>query len=152
MKKTVYVLGNPLLPSDSLPLKLLPHLRESCPDFLFEILDPTEEISLSVEQDLILIDTIIGVKKVTVFHNLSSLALSPRVTVHDYDLPINLGMLQKLRKIKKITIIGVPQKRNLKEILREVINALYPAPKRPDLVGDEWLIKTRRAISQKPWV
>lgn len=125
MKKTIYVLGNPLLPSDSLPLKLLPHLRENCPDFLFEILDPTEEISLGVEQDLILIDTIIGVNKVTVFHNLSSLVLSPRVTVHDYDLPINLGMLQKLGKIKKITIIGIPSKGEIKEILKDVINLLY---------------------------
>lgn len=125
MNNTVYVLGNPLLRSDSLPLQLLPLLKKRCPHIDFDILDPTEELIFNTNQDLTLIDTVIGIDKVTVFHDLSCFAYSPRITVHDYDLPINLGILQKLKKIKNITIIGVPKTGNVEEILQEVINALY---------------------------
>lgn len=125
MKKTIYVLGNPLLKSDSLPLKLLPLLKKHCPDIDFDILDPTEELIFNSNQDLILVDTVIGITKVTIFHDLSSFAFSPRVTVHDFDLPINLGILQKLKKIKNITIIGIPAKGKEEVILKEIIDLLY---------------------------
>lgn len=125
MKKTVYVLGNPLINIDSLPIKLLPKLRLLCPQIHFEILDPTEEIQLKNTQDLILIDSVIGIDKVTIFHDLDFFAYSPRVTIHDYDLPINLKLMQKLGKIKKFTIIGVPANGNKQKILNEIINLLY---------------------------
>lgn len=125
MKRIVYVLGNPLIIIDSLPFKLLPKLRQLCPQFNFEILDPTEELQLADSQDFTCIDTIIGIDKVTVFHDLDFFAYSPRVTVHDYDLPLNLGLMQKLGKLKRITIIGVPAKGNQAKILNEVINSLY---------------------------
>lgn len=125
MKRIVYVLGNPLIITDSLPFKLLPKLRQLCPQFNFEILDPTEELQLADSQDCTFIDTIIGIDKVTVFYDLDFFAYSPRVTVHDYDLPLNLGLMQKLGKLKRITIIGVPAKGNQTKILHEVINSLY---------------------------
>lgn len=124
-KKKIYVLSNPLVGEDILPLKLLPKLQQLCKAFDFEILDPTEEIPSDINEELILIDTVIGIDKVTVFHDLNHFAFSPRVTVHDFDLPINLGILQKLKKIKNLTIIGVPTKGNLSKILNEVINTLY---------------------------
>ena len=126
MKRIVYVLGNPLVDIDSLPIKLLPKLRRLCPVFNFEKLDPTEELSLlENNQDLLLIDSVIGIDKVTIFHDLDFFAYSPRVTVHDYDLPINLKLMQKLGKIKKFTIIGVPANGNKQKILNEIINLLY---------------------------
>lgn len=124
MKRIVYILGNPLITIDSLPMKLLPKLRQFCPQFNFAILDPTEELQ-SEYQDFTCIDTVLGIDKVTVFHDLDFFAYSPRVTVHDYDLPLHLGLLQKLGKLKKITIIGVPAKSNEVKILHEVINSLY---------------------------
>ncbi len=125
MKKTVYVLGNPLVNIDSLPIKLLPKFKLLCPQIHFEILDPAEEIQLKHNQDLILIDSVIGIDKVTIFHDLDFFAYSPRVTVHDYDLPINLKLMQKLGKIKKFTIIGVPANGNKQKVLNEIINLLY---------------------------
>ena len=124
MKKNIYVLGNPLVDKDKIPLRLLPKLRELCPQWLFLPLDPTEEVS-ELDEDLILVDTVIGIHKLTVYHDLRHFALSPRVTVHDYDLPINLGLMQKLGKIKNVTVIGIPNSGNMNEILMEVINFLY---------------------------
>lgn len=124
MRKIVYVLGNSFLSGDSLPVRLLPQLQKQCPQFNFSVLDPTEELQLE-GQDFTCIDTVLGIDKVTVFHDLDFFAYSPRVTVHDYDLPLNLGLMQKLGKLKRITIIGVPAKGNQAKILHEVINSLY---------------------------
>ena len=125
MKKSVYVLGNPLVNIDSLPIKLLPLLKQYCPQINFKILDPSEELQLENNQDLILIDSVVGINKVTVFHDLDFFAYSPRVSVHDYDLPINLKLMQKLGKVKKFTIIGVPANGDKQKILNEIINLLY---------------------------
>ena|SRR3990170_1543595 len=125
MKKIIYVLGNQVVDIDRIPLKLLPKLQDLCPQFDFVRLDPTEEIQIDETRELILIDSVIGIDKVTVFHDLNYLSLSPRVTVHDYDLPINLGLLQKLDKVKKITIIGIPAVGEVNRILNEVIDTVY---------------------------
>ena len=125
MKKIIYILGNPLVNIDSLPSKLLPKLQNSCPQFNFEVLDPTEEVQLDNSNNLVLIDSILGIDKVTIFHDLDFFAYSPRVTAHDYDLPINLKLMQKLGKLKKFTIIGVPAKGKEEKILNEIINLLY---------------------------
>jgi hypothetical protein len=120
MKRNVYVLGNPLVPKDCLPLKLIPHLRKKIPEFNFIHLDPTEEIDLSKNRELIFLDTVIGIKKVKKFHSLNHWNLSPRVSPHDYDLPLQLGLLAKLKKISKLTIIGIPENGKLENILEEI--------------------------------
>lgn len=125
MKRIVYVLGNPLVNIDSYPIKLLPKLRKLCPLYNFEILDPTEELQLEDSQDITLIDSVVGIDKVTIFNDLGYFAYSPRVTVHDYDLLVNLKLMQKLGKLKNFTIIGVPTKGNEAKILNVIINFLY---------------------------
>ncbi len=125
MRKTVYVLGNPLINIDCFPIKLLPKLRILCPQINFEVIDPTEELTFNNQKDLLLIDTVVGIKKVTIFHDLKYFTLSPRVTVHDYDLLLNLSLLKKFGKIKNILIIGIPVKGNQEVILKKIINALY---------------------------
>lgn len=124
MKKTVYVLGNPLEPKDSSAVKLLPILQKKIPEFDFVQLDPTEEFPYKEESHVYIIDSVVGIKDVTVFTDLSRLELSPRVSVHDFDLPISLGILKKLGKIKKVTIIGIPQKGNNQKIIKEAVKIL----------------------------
>jgi len=124
MKKNVYVLGNPVVPSDGLPLKIVSKLQKRLPKFSFVHFDPTEEINLETQQELILIDTVIGIKQVTKFDNLKKFLLSPRVSVHDFDLSVSLRLLEKLGKIKKVTIIGMPTKGKLPAIISQVENIL----------------------------
>lgn len=120
MKKTVYILGNSIEPIDASAVNLIPRLKKSFLHINFIHFDPTEEFSENLTDELILIDTVIGIEKVTKFDNFNQWKISPRVTVHDYDLPIMLGILKKLGKIKKITIIGIPPKGNFQEILKGV--------------------------------
>ena len=117
MKKNVYVLGNPLEPADRPAVKLLPKLKEKFPQINFVRLDPTEEMNLNDTKDMMFFDTVIGINKVTKFDDVNQWKVSPRVTVHDYDLPLTLGILKKLGKIKNITIIGIPPKGNAAKIL-----------------------------------
>jgi len=103
---TVFVFGNPDLPEDSLPLRLLPELRKLRPDMAFEVKDPNEEWG-DVE-DITIIDTVVGIKDIKIFNNLNDFVRTPRVSLHDFDAYTNLLFLEKLGKLKKIKIIGVP--------------------------------------------
>lgn len=119
MRKIVHILGNPLVVQDRLPLKIIPALRKVLPRFDFIHLDPTEEFA-TTKQDLIIIDTVINIERVTCFNDLSNLSISPRNTVHDFDLTVSLKLLQKLGKLRKITIIGIPPKGNRIEIIAQI--------------------------------
>ena len=123
MKKIVYVLGNPLVKKDHLPPKLIFQLEKLFPKLKFILFDPTEDFDLK-EKNIIIIDTILSLKKVTQFNDLNLWTISPRISLHDFDLPVYLGLLQKLGKVKKITIIGVPEKGNRKNILSDVTTIL----------------------------
>lgn len=123
MKKIVYVLGNPLVKKDHLPPKLIFQLEKLFPKLKFMLFDPTEDFDLK-EKNIIIIDTILSLKKVTQFNDLNLWTISPRISLHDFDLPVYLGLLQKLGKVKKITIIGVPEKGNRKNILSDVTTIL----------------------------
>ena len=58
------------------------------------------------------------------YTDLDSFKSSHRVTVHDFDLPISLGLLQKLGKINSVKIIGVPSIGDKKKITNQVIKIL----------------------------
>lgn len=119
MRKTVYVLGNPIELLDKPAIRLLPQLRKTFKGINFLRYDPTEELQPQ-DKDLIIIDTVLGIKKVTKFNGLNRWIRSPRVTAHDYDLPLTLGILKKLRKIKKIIIIGIPGKGEKTKIIKGI--------------------------------
>lgn len=126
MKRIVYVLGNPIEPADRTAVNLIPRFKKSFPHINFVHFDPTEELPENISAELTLIDTVIGIDKVTKFDNLDQWKLSPRVTVHDYDLPLMLGILKKLGKIRKITIIGIPEKGNLRKFFQDLEEYLQP--------------------------
>lgn len=119
-KKTIYILGNILLDTDNMPMKIVPLLKKKFPEILFMLFDPTEEFQETGEKNLIFIDTVVGIQKPESFNGLTEWKRSPRVSVHDFDLPIQLGLMQKIGKIKSITIIGVPPKGNLKMLIHQV--------------------------------
>lgn len=104
--KNVFVFGNPDLEIDSLPVKMLPKLQKAFPEIHFTILDPNEE--WDVPKHMVIIDTVIGIKEVTIFQDLSAFIDAPKVTCHDFDAYTNLQFLKKLSKIHSTYIIGIP--------------------------------------------
>ncbi len=105
---TIYYCGNTVVPEDSGVMTLIPVLQQTFPLFTFIHLDPTEGIPL--DNELIILDTVIGINKVTIFNSLHSFAKPYRFTVHDYDLLHDLYILLKLKKIESFKVIGVPAK------------------------------------------
>ena len=118
MKKRVFVFGNQDFEPDALPLLILPGLRTKIPDIEFIALDPNEEWEGDVE--IIAIDTVDGITNITVFDDLSAFVSAPRVTMHDFDALVNLQLLQKLGKIQKIKIIGLPPTMSPEKALERV--------------------------------
>lgn len=98
--------GNPDLKMDSLPLRILPRLREKFATVEFETVDPNEE--WEVPEDLVIIDTVLGIKEPGIFVDLKSFRPAPSLSLHDFDAYANLRWLQKLGKISRVTIYGLP--------------------------------------------
>ncbi len=114
----VYLLGNPLDPLDSLPLRLKSRLIARFPKITFLEIDPTE--NFIPENDSAIIDIVIGLKKVHLFNSIEAFVDSPRVSVHDYDLSLHLKLLKKLGKVNRIRIIGLPQGISMKHALIQI--------------------------------
>lgn len=122
MRKTVYILGNPLVDSDSLPIKMMPSLKKKFPRLYFSHFDPTE--NWPDEKNLILIDSIYGIAKVRLFGDIDDFKLSPRVSAHDFDVKLSLGMMKKLGKIKKLRIIGIPEGLSVNEAISQTVKII----------------------------
>lgn len=118
----IFVFGNQDLEIDSLPLRILPKLKKEFPEIEFEIRDPNEE--WDIPEEMIILDTALGIKKITIFDNLDNFSHAPRVSAHDFDAFSNICYLFKLGKIKKIKIIALPPNMNESEAITEIIKVL----------------------------
>jgi hypothetical protein len=117
----IYVFGNKELPSDSAAISLLSTLQQSFPTITFLHVDPTEEWLQPGETHPIIIDTVHGISDVTICTDMSQFKKYRGSSVHDFDLSTELPLLFKIGKIKSVSIIGVPIKRN-SSTLEQIIN------------------------------
>lgn len=91
---TIYVFGNEDVPEDNIKIKFI---------------KPNEDVDFDSKNPVIL-DTVQGLKKITVFNNIDDIEKFKSLTVHDFDLGFQLKYLKKIGKINGATIIGVPMK------------------------------------------
>lgn len=122
IKQKIFVFGNEDLEMDSLPLKILPKLKEKFSSLDFVVNDPNEE--WEVPEEVWVLDTAVGIKNVTVFDSLDKFSKPPRVGMHDFDALTNLRYLWKLGKIKTIKIIAVPVNITESEALQKISEIL----------------------------
>jgi len=117
----IYVSGNKLVKIDSLPLRLMPKLKKYFPNIEFVEFDPTENLP---SEKIVIIDTIIGIKKVKTFSDIDLFGPGGNYSVHDYDFLFELRLNKKLGKLKKFKIIGVPpsysEKKALEQLQKEI--------------------------------
>ena len=124
--KIVWIFGNEDLAGDNLPLELLPELQKRLPGVSFVVKDPNDEWD-DIPRSLIIIDTVQGIKEVTVFTDLNQFQSTPHVTVHDFDLGMKLKWLQKLKKLPPFVIVGVPHQTNSpRALIKQILLALNP--------------------------
>ena len=117
-KPQIWLFGNIDFEPDKLPLKLAPELIDIFPQFEFVIKDPNE--TWRMPDKLIIIDTVLGLKKITTFTSLHDFSDTPRITMHDFDLLTNLKWLAKLKKLPPFLIIGIPPDMLEVDVLKEM--------------------------------
>ncbi|KKU79651.1 MAG: hypothetical protein UY04_C0005G0026 [Parcubacteria group bacterium GW2011_GWA2_47_7] len=118
----IHVFGNPDIVMDAIPLRLLPRFSAQFPDVHFIALDPNEE--WAIPDPFVLIDTVVGLSEIHVFHSLDEFDTSPTVSVHDFDALFNLRYLAKLGKLKGVVVIGVPPKMNEEEAFTKIVSSM----------------------------
>lgn len=96
---------------DNAAFKVADKLKDKIKGVQFITIKPNEDLPFIDEKNVILLDTIQGIKQVTILteKDLDKLITNRSTTAHDYDLGFQLKYLKKLGKLNKITIIGIPQ-------------------------------------------
>ena len=94
----------------------------------FVFVGPNEDLPWGGEEGVVLLDTVAGIEKIEVLDegDLETIELSPRNSVHDFDLGFQLKYLKKLGVLGKVKVIGLPAKgevnyRRVSSILRKLV-------------------------------
>jgi Ni,Fe-hydrogenase maturation factor len=114
----IYVLGNPLVKEDSLPVKLIPLLKKAFPDIEFIEFEPTEDFPK--EKELVILDTVINAKEVCLITDIDKIISGKAVSLHDFDLGYNLKLMKKFGMIESVKIIGVPPGIKEKDAIKSI--------------------------------
>jgi Ni,Fe-hydrogenase maturation factor len=107
----VYVFGNAYIAGDGRAVQLARELEGDIEGISFVFVTPNEDLPFVDEGHVVILDTVQGIKEVTLLEGdiTDRLILSPLGSVHDFDLAFQLRYLKKLNRLGEVTIIGVPQ-------------------------------------------
>jgi Ni,Fe-hydrogenase maturation factor len=107
MKRKILVFGNPYLEYDSLAVEIAKDLmQEKNSDAEFIICTSPEQM-MEQKFDMIM-DVVEGIDDIRVFDNLKLLNPHRMFSLHDFDVTFFLSLLERLGKIEKVRIIGIP--------------------------------------------
>jgi Ni,Fe-hydrogenase maturation factor len=124
----IYVFGNECVAEDKRAIDVARVLEGTLGGVSFVFVQPNEDIPFVNERHVVIIDTVQGMHDVVLVEEdrLDGLILSPRGSVHDFDLALQLRYLKKLNRLGEVTVIGVPQEGEvdylrIKSILRKLV-------------------------------
>ncbi|MDD5172229.1 MAG: hypothetical protein PHF60_04310 [Candidatus ainarchaeum sp.] len=106
-KPVILVSGNPLVPEDSIALRIMARLQERFPKAEFREFDSAENIE-EAGRDLIIVDAAKGIGKVTLLEGVDNLEQSKVYSMHDFDLSVTLRILLKIKAIDSVMIVAIP--------------------------------------------
>src|SRR3989338_6616015 len=106
----VYIFGNEDLADDNRAFEVAKKLRGNLTDIEFVKIKPNEDVPFAGAKRVILMDSVDGIKNIEILNNeqIDKLILSPRASVHDFDLGFQLKYLKKLGQLGEVIIIGLP--------------------------------------------
>ncbi|MBA4115753.1 MAG: hypothetical protein H0X71_04810 [Rubrobacter sp.] len=123
----VYVFGNEDVPEDRRAIEVAEKLVDTLEDVSFIPVKPNEDVPFANERCVVVLDTVQGIQDVTLIEGaIDRLVLSPRGSVHDFDLAFQLRYLKKIDKLGEVTIVGIPQEGEvdylrIQSILRKLV-------------------------------
>lgn len=113
----VFVFGNPLVEKDSLALRVAERLRGKIKGVEFEVLESLDDAK--EKGNLYIMDVAVGIEKVQLIEDLHKLQTAQPVSLHDFDLALELKLLKKLGRIGKARIIAIPAGYSLEKAAEE---------------------------------
>ena len=124
----VYVFGNEDVPEDRRAIEAARKIDRAVEGVSFVFLGPNEDAPFADEDRVVILDTVHGIRDVELIEGdrIDALVLSPRGSVHDFDLAFQLRYLRKIGKLGAVTVIGVPQEGRpdhprIQSILRKLV-------------------------------
>jgi Ni,Fe-hydrogenase maturation factor len=124
----VYVFGNKDVGEDKKAIEVAERLEDAIEGVSFIFVGPNEDAPFVGERHAVILDTVRGIRDVALIEGdeMDALVLSPRGSVHDFDLAFQLRYLKKLNKLGEVTIIGIPHEGEvdhllIKSILRKLV-------------------------------
>jgi Ni,Fe-hydrogenase maturation factor len=124
----VYVFGNEYVAEDKRVFEIATRLEGKIEGISFVFVNPNEDVPFVDVRHVVILDTVEGIQDVALFEEerVDDLILSPRGSVHDFDLAFQLRYLKKLNKLGEVTIIGIPQEGEvdhlrIQSILRKLV-------------------------------
>jgi Ni,Fe-hydrogenase maturation factor len=124
----VYVFGNEYVAEDNRAIEVAGELQNTIKGVSFIFVGSNEDVPFADEPRVFILDTVQGIRDVALVEGdeIDTLILSPRDSVHDFDLAFQLRYLKKLNRLGEVTIIGIPQvgevdHLRVKSILRKLV-------------------------------
>lgn len=124
----VYVFGNEDVPEDRSAIEAAEKLADTLEDVSFVPVKPNEDVPFVDERRVVILDTVQGIWEVVLIEgkDVDRLVLSPRGSVHDFDLAFQLRYLKKLGRLGEVVIVGIPQQgdvdyRRIQSIFRKLV-------------------------------
>lgn len=104
--RKIFVFGNEYFPGDEVAKGLL--VAEDLPGG-FELIDCDDPLEILDEQgEVLILDTVKGLREVSLLEDLSVLENSDSSTCHDLDLGFYLSLLRETGDVRNFVIIGLP--------------------------------------------
>jgi Ni,Fe-hydrogenase maturation factor len=115
----VYVFGNEHVAEDNRAIEVAGELEGAIESVSFVFVGPNEDVPFADEPRVFILDTVQGIEDVALVEGdeIDTLVLSPRGSVHDFDLNFQLRYLKKLGKLGEVTVIGIPQEGEVDHLL-----------------------------------
>src|SRR3954447_26634095 len=107
----VYVFGNEGVPKDRRALEAAEKLDHAIEGVSFVFVKLNEDVPFAGESDVVILNTVHGIRDVALIEGdkINEMLLSPRGSVHDFDLAFQLRYLRKINKLGNVTLIGLPK-------------------------------------------
>jgi Ni,Fe-hydrogenase maturation factor len=107
----VYVFGNEYVAEDKRAIEVARELEGAIAGISFVFVSPNEDVLFVNERHVVILDTVEGLQDIALVEGdqIDGLILSPRGSVHEFDLAFQLRYLKKLNMLGEVTITSIPQ-------------------------------------------
>jgi Ni,Fe-hydrogenase maturation factor len=107
----VYVFVNEYVAEDKRAIEVARELEGAIAGISFVFVSLNEDVLFVNERHVVILDTVEGLQDIALVEGdqIDGLILSPRGSVHEFDLAFQLRYLKKLNMLGEVTITSIPQ-------------------------------------------